>query len=162
MMNEAKNTLMLSVYFELRNEYAKLPQKNNKTDVGYDLYASEPVIIAPKSTMVISTGIHMMIPFPGTFFKIEGRSGMAAKGIFPSGGIIDNDYRGEIKVVLNNFTDSNYFVNTGDRIAQLVPYKVEYDLKLMNYGLLSKELKDVMVNNNSSERGESGFGSSGR
>lgn len=150
---------MSSVYFELRNENAKLPQKNNKTDVGYDLYASEPVVIAPKSTMVISTGIHMMIPFPGIFFKIEGRSGMAAKGIFPSGGIIDNDYRGEIKVVLNNFTDSYYFVQPGDRIAQLVPYKVEYDLKLMNYDLLSKELKEE---NSSSERGESGFGSSGR
>ena len=161
MMNETtKNTLMSSVYFELKGENAKLPQKNNRTDVGYDLYASEATALFPKSTVVVSTGVHMMVPFPGIFFKIEGRSGMAAKGIFPSGGIIDNDYRGEIKVVLNNFTDSNYFIQPGDRIAQLVPYKVEYDLKLMNYDLLSKEQKEM--NSNSSERGESGFGSSGR
>lgn len=161
MMNETtKNTLMSSVYFELKGENAKLPQKNNKTDVGYDLYASEATTLFPKSTVVVSTGVHMMVPFPGIFFKIEGRSGMATKGIFPSGGIIDNDYRGEIKVVLNNFTDSNYFIQPGDRIAQLVPYKVEYDLKLMNYDLLSKEQKGMY--SNSSERGESGFGSSGR
>jgi dUTPase len=91
------------------------------------------------------------------FFKIEGRSGLASKGLFPVGGIIDPSYRGEIQVALFNSSDEvDYFkICKGDRIAQLVCY-----LTLANSNYLDMNFTEV-DNLDETTRGDKGFGSSG-
>ena len=89
---------------------------------GYDLYASEYVIIEPHQWQIVSTNVHVAIP-KGHVGMLCSRSGLAAKdGVFVlnSPGIIDSDYRGEIKVILANFGRNIFTVTPGDRIAQLV------------------------------------------
>jgi dUTP pyrophosphatase len=89
------------------------------------------------------------------FFKIEGRSGLASKGIFPVGGIIDPSYRGEICVLLFNSTESSCSFNSGDRVAQLVCY---HSLAPLEGSQVTFEIVDDVV---STDRGDKGFGSSG-
>lgn len=106
----------------------------------------------PHETGVIDTGIAVEIP-DGYFGAIFARSGLATKqGLRPANcvGVVDSDYRGEIRVALHNDTDEAQFFSNGDRIAQLVllPYlAAEFDE--------SDELTDT-------ERGSGGFGSTGK
>lgn len=147
-------------------EQIKLP-KHADGDVGFDLYALCDIIIQPMSTALINTGwqladepivsgacIHGNLR---TMLKIEGRSGLALKGIWPVGGIIDPNYRGEICPILYNSTSSPFVIKAGFRIAQLVWYAVVADWH--QYG---RTIDIVEVDNvTSSNRGEAGLGSSG-
>jgi len=123
-------------------------------DAGADLVAAESVVLeAGGGRALISTGVAIAIP-EGFAGFVQPRSGLALKhGItcLNTPGLIDSGYRGELKVLLIN-TDPNetYEVNKGERIAQLVIQKVEE----CNFQDV-EELPD-------SERGETGFGSSGR
>ena len=123
-------------------------------DAGADLVAAESVVLeAGGGRALISTGVAIAIP-EGFAGFVQPRSGLALKhGItcLNTPGLIDSGYRGELKVLLIN-TDPNetYEVNKGERIAQLVIQKVEE----CNFQEV-EELPD-------SERGETGFGSSGR
>jgi len=85
--------------------------------------------------------------------KVEGRSGLSVKGVFPVGGIIDPTYRGEIGIVLANVSGKDYKIAQGDRIAQLVVYVVN-----TSFSLNMVEVDAITPNY---ERGEQGFGSSG-
>ena len=146
------------------HDHAKLPTQSHD-DVGFDLYAAEETHIGPGFTAVVKTGIELAAD-PGDFaignviarslLKIEGRSGMALRGIWPVGGIIDPGYRGEIGVVLYNSTLATYTAKPGDRIAQLVWYPViAKSLADPNIGFEWSEESDE------SSRGDKGFGSSG-
>ena len=87
----------------LLQEGAKLPWSSSVGAAGYDLYTQAGVSMAPGERVVVSTGVHIEIP-RGYFGKIEGRSSLALRhGIITAGGIIDSDYRGEIKVILIKF-----------------------------------------------------------
>lgn len=144
---------------------AKLPTQS-VGDVGFDLSCVDHVVVKAGKTHVVNTGIQVaqaieplilqekILGVP--FMKIEGRSGLAAKGIFPVGGIIDPSYRGEIKAILFNSSDKDFEFNVGDRIAQLVIY---YTLANAGYHtqVTFVETDDVK----STSRGENGFGSSG-
>jgi dUTP pyrophosphatase len=152
------------------HENAILPSQNNKatngaSDTGYDLYAVKEVII-PGSTKysdpgsydlvdigsaIVPVGLEISFIDPGYWLKIEGRSGLGFKhGIQPHNGIIDNQYRGDLGVKLYNLTGRDYIVKPGDKIAQLVAYKlVEMDITFTD----TKE---------ETNRGEKGFGSSGK
>lgn len=113
---------------------------------GYDIHYTGPKItLSPGETQVLSTGLH--IDVPGYWAKIEGRSGLASRGIFPIGGVIDEDYRGEIKVCIHNGSRDIVTFGPGDRIAQLVfhPTRHPYLPKMV--------IKDT--------RGVNGFGSTG-
>jgi dUTP pyrophosphatase len=143
-------------------------------DLGYDLYAVEDVTLYPGKPVKVRTGIAVEGP-PGHGFILGDRSSMAARGITYAGGRIDAGYRGEILVCLVNvnqpearldllrneasqivdvslkWTDVSVQIRKGDKIVQLSPLAVMTDGEVV----LAEELS-------TSERGEKGFGSSGR
>lgn len=136
---------------------ATIPTRGSKSAAGYDLYACNDgkgmVYIYPGETEKINTGLAVAIP-DGYFGAIYARSGLASKkGLRPANcvGVIDSDYRGEIAVALHN--DSNTFktVEHGERIAQLVIQKYEE--------IDGFEVTDEL---DETERGEGGFGSTGK
>ena len=136
------------------NEYAKEPTRGSQYAAGYDLYAAtaSDCSIPPHETLKIGTGIAVAIP-DGYFGAIFARSGLATKqGLRPANcvGVVDSDYRGEIVVALHNDTGFTQYINAGDRIAQLViiPYQtIDFE-----------EVSEL----DKTERGEGGFGSTGR
>lgn len=135
---------------------AIIPTQGSDQAAGYDLYArgllGECAIIQPHETRMIGTGIAMEIP-NGYFGGIYPRSGLATKsGLRPANcvGVIDSDYRGEIKVAIHNDSNTPKMVNDGDRIAQLIIQSylnVEFEE--------TDELSDTV-------RGDGGFGHTGR
>ena len=133
---------------------AVVPTLGSKFAAGADLYSAEKgdVVIAPGETKFIGTGIAFEIP-EGYVGLVYARSGLACKrGLAPANkvGVIDSDYRGEIKVALLNHGKEPQMLEKGERIAQMVvaPYlSVTYEE--------TDELSDT-------ERGEGGFGSTGR
>ena len=132
------------------NKYARIPTKANKSDAGWDLYASDDAVLEPGDKQLVSTNIAMSIP-EGYVGLIWDRSGMAAKkGVHRLAGVIDSGYRGEIKVCLwNSSKEDFYIVNNGDRVAQILFQPVPH-FSLIEVGSLD-----------SSDRGSGGFGSSG-
>ena len=150
-----KGDNMAVVQFIKLNENAVVPTYGSESAAGADLYAlidGEKQIINPGETVIIHTGLALAIPdgFAGMIFA---RSGIALKrGLAPANkvGVIDSDYRGEIKVVLHNHGAIDQVITPGERIAQLaiVPYlRAEFEE--------CSSLSDT-------ERGEGGFGSTGR
>ena len=121
---------------------------------GMDLKANitEPVTLGPLERALIPTGLYIALP-EGTEAQVRPRSGLAAKhgiSVLNSPGTIDADYRGEVKVILVNLSNEPFVVNSGERIAQMVVAryeKVEWD---------EVEVLDE------TDRGEGGFGSTGR
>lgn len=133
------------------SEYAKLPAYGSEYAAGADLYAAEPVCIAPGETAFVHTGIAVELP-AGTVGLVYARSGLACKqDLAPANkvGVIDCDYRGEVMVALHNHGRETRSVERGDRIAQLViaPY---YTAQFAE----AEELSETV-------RGAGGFGSTG-
>jgi dUTP pyrophosphatase len=94
-------------------------------DAGADLCAAADTVIPARGKMLVSTGIRLALP-EGHVGLIWPRSGMAVKhGIDCGAGVIDSQYRGEVKVLLFNHSDGEHFIKQGDRIAQLLVQKVE-------------------------------------
>lgn len=137
------------------HENAVLPQANNKTtgtgDTGFDLVAVENMSLPARGSCVVPVGLTLADITPGYWLRIEPRSGLGFKhGIQPHLGVIDNGYRGDLGVKLYNFTDTNYEVTAGDKIAQLVVYELIQP---------TFEFTDATT---STSRGDKGFGSSGK
>ena len=131
-----------------------VPAKATDGSAGFDLCAfiNESVSIMPGGLCKIFTGIKISLP-EGYAGLIMGRSGLGTKhGIMPSNavGLIDSDYRGELCVGLCNVSDKPYTINPLDRIAQLVIVPV-LDAFLSEAGVLDE-----------TDRGDAGFGSSGK
>ena len=152
----------MKIQFKKLHSDAKTPVKAKSGDMCYDLFSCEDVHVIRRYNNItttesyystwalpvkISTGIAIGLP-DGFGAKIEGRSGLASKGIFPIGGVIDSDYCGEIKVILVSLSGT-FNINKGDRIAQL---KIE---KIHNFEW--EEVDELLQ----TERGEAGFGSTG-
>ena len=113
---------------------ATLPSKANDGDAGWDLYASESLVILPSSRMLVGTSIAIVIP-TGSVGLIWPRSGLAVKqGIDIFAGVIDSGYRGEIKVCLFNSSNKDVEIMEGDRIAQLLVQKISMGNKQCNQG----------------------------
>lgn len=116
---------------------------------GLDIKSKDDYIIKPGSQVMVSTGIKIKIP-SGYYCQISDRSSLSLKGIKVLGGVIDSDYRGEIKVLLFNLGSYEYVINKYDKIAQLICINIlTPELKL------TKEL-DI------TERNQKGFGSTGK
>ena len=98
---------------------AKLPSRATKGSIGFDVSSTHSIEIAPNSTSIIHTGLAMSIPQP-FYLRIASRSSFAAKGINVTSGVIDNDYRGEIKIMLHNSSSHPFQINQYDKIAQLI------------------------------------------
>ncbi len=128
---------------------AKMPTRGSAHAAGYDLYAASAIRIDPGGRGLVSTGISIAIPVD-SYARIAPRSGLAVKnGIQTGAGVVDSDYRGEVKVLLFNQGDAEFKVNEGDRIAQLLLEKV-----------YTPEVEGV-ENLEESVRGAGGFGSTG-
>lgn len=128
---------------------AKLPQRAHPSDAGADLFALENHEIYPNEQKLVDTGVAVKIPrgFAGFIYN---RSSQGKKGItIPhSVGVIDSDYRGNLKVLLKNISEDPYVIEPGDRIAQLVVQRVE--------------LPSFRDSWNDTTRGTGGFGSTGQ
>lgn len=109
--------------FRMPHACVGLPERKTAQAAGYDLTCAVDsvagLVLQPHSRVMVPTGICVAIP-PGHYGSIRSRSGLAVEGIDVVAGVIDADYRGEIKVVLHNTTDSPKLFNRGDRIAQLL------------------------------------------
>jgi len=128
---------------------AHLPHKNHSDDAGIDVYSIEDQIIPAKGSNQVEVGFEFAHIDVGYFVRIEGRSGLGFKhGIFPHYGIIDENYRGKAGVLLRNFSDVDYHVKKGDKIAQFIVYE-----------RLPVELSWSDTKTETA-RGEKGFGSS--
>lgn len=133
-----------------------LPQYKTPEAAGMDLMAfitgDEEIVIKPQETKLINTGLFIELP-TGWEAQVRSRSGLAAMEnvfVLNSPGTIDSDYRGEIRVILTNLGDKEFIVHTGDRIAQMVLNKVT---KIKFY---------EVTNLDNTERGDGGFGSTGK
>ena len=134
----------------LLDEGAYLPERAHSTDAGLDLRSRETVMIWPGAAVTFDTGVHILFD-PGTWGKIESKSGLNVfHSVVSCGGVIDEGYTGEIRVRLYNLGREAYTVRTGDKIAQLIilPY-------------LTPKIEQVNELDET-ERGSSGFGSTGR
>ena len=131
-----------------------MPSYSTPLSAGMDLRAnlSEPVTLKPLERQLVPTGLYIELP-AGYEAQVRPRSGLAAKhgiSIVNSPGTIDADYRGEIKVILVNLSTEDFVIAPGERIAQMVVARHE-----------RVEWEEVEVLE-ASERGEGGFGSTGR
>ncbi|XP_004213139.2 uncharacterized protein LOC101237524 [Hydra vulgaris] len=98
---------------------AKMPIRATQGSAGYDIFAMEDVYLLKRATVKVPTGIRMQIP-GGYYGQLLSRSSLASQNITVEGGVIDNDYRGEISVLLKNNNDSEFIIKTDLAIAQLV------------------------------------------
>ncbi|MDR1848227.1 MAG: dUTP diphosphatase [Bacteroidales bacterium] len=131
-----------------------LPQYETLGSAGMDLRASldEPVTLKPLQRALIPTGLFIELPL-GYEAQVRPRSGLAIKSgisVLNTPGTIDADYRGEIKVIVINFSDTDFTINDGERIAQMIIAKHER-AEWQETDMLS-----------STERGEGGFGHTGK
>ncbi len=129
---------------------AIVPTRSNQSDAGWDLYSVTTRPIAPSQRVTIKTGISLEIPeeYVGLIWP---RSGMSVKnGIDVLAGVVDSGYRGEIKVCLLNTSREWMNIKEGDRIAQILFQEVPHF-----------QLQEVEILQNS-DRGEGGFGSTGK
>lgn len=131
------------------NKEALKPTRAHKDDAGLDLYSPISCIVKAKDSVVIDTGVHVELP-KGTAGFLKSKSGLNINYGITSDGVVDVGYTGSIKVKLYNHSSKDYAIVRGDKITQLVVVKVEMP-KLE----ITEELEET-------ERGDSGFGSTGK
>ena len=132
------------------DENAFMPTRAYQTDAGLDLYAVENRVLLPGGNAVFDTGLHIELE-PGYYGKIESRSGLNVKSdVVSCGGVIDQGYRGSIKVKLYNLGKRTCEIERGSRIAQLIIQPC-----------LTPEI-EVVEELDEAERGDNGFGSTGK
>ena len=132
------------------DEGAKMPTRAHADDAGLDLYSRENRVIFPHSSATFDIGVHVEIP-RGYVGMIKSKSGLNVKHGLTSEGVLDCGYTGSIRVKLYNHSSEAYTVAAGDKISQLVitPF-------------IAPELELVKDFGTETERGDNGFGSTGR
>tara|TARA_B100001093_G_C26718214_1_gene966606 strand:+ start:546 stop:983 length:438 start_codon:yes stop_codon:yes gene_type:complete len=145
---------MVKILVRKLDPSVKLPEYKTDGASGMDLVAfiKEPVCVKPKQSCLISTGLS--VAFSNNYeIQIRPRSGLAAKNnisVLNTPGTIDSDYRGEIKVIIFNHGGTDFVINNGDRIAQMIlspVAKIQFE-----------ETSDLPQ----TVRGKGGFGSTGK
>jgi len=132
------------------DKYADKPTQAEGNPVGLDIFSNEAIRVPGNGSKAVKTGIKLSIE-DGYYATIEERSGMSLRTpLSLKAGIIDQDYRGEIKVVFQNTSSIFYDIEKGDKIAQLIFHKQE---------IPKIEFVDELTDPDT-ERGEKGFGSS--
>eukprot|EP00112_Aurelia_sp_Birch-Aquarium-sp1_P003285 Seg1365.3 transcript_id=Seg1365.3/GoldUCD/mRNA.D3Y31 product="Deoxyuridine 5'-triphosphate nucleotidohydrolase" protein_id=Seg1365.3/GoldUCD/D3Y31 len=136
--------------FKKLSEDAKAPVKGSASAAGFDLHSACEKIVPAKGKALASTKLAITVP-RGSYGRIAPRSGLASKHFIDVGaGVIDHDYTGEVGVLLFNFSEQDYRITKGERIAQLVIEKI-----------FLPELKEV-DELPKTKRGASGYGASGK
>jgi len=134
------------------SENAKLPVRASDGAAGYDLFASCDVHVPARGKAMINTDVTIQLP-QGCYGRVAPRSGLAWKNsIDVMAGVIDFDYRGEIKVILFNHSDTVFSVKIGDRIAQLI---IE---QIFTPEVIDADFSEMTK----TDRAEGGFGSTGK
>ena len=128
---------------------AFVPERAHATDAGLDLRTPVDAVVPARGSVVIDTGVHVQLPH-GTRGDIVSKSGLNVKHDIISTGLIDEGYTGSIMVKLYNLGDTDYAFKAGDKISQLVVSECLYPLV------------NVVTEINGGERGNGGFGSTGR
>jgi dUTP pyrophosphatase len=141
------NNMELQV--EIINTLAQVPKKANNSDAAFDLYCPDDCTLEPQGMTLVNLGIKIAIP-EGYFGLIRGRSSVESKGAFVQAGVIDSGYRGEVKVLFHNSGPSIIAFGHGHKIAQLLILPVP--------SITVKQVETL----NTTQRGEGGFGSTGR
>eukprot|EP01023_Acetabularia_acetabulum_P052308 TRINITY_DN579_c0_g1_i3.p1 TRINITY_DN579_c0_g1~~TRINITY_DN579_c0_g1_i3.p1 ORF type:complete len:183 (+),score=45.91 TRINITY_DN579_c0_g1_i3:69-617(+) len=130
-------------------EKATTPTRGSKKAAGLDLYSSEVIVIPARGRALVKTDIAISLP-PSAYGRVAPRSGLAVKhGIDVGAGVIDEDYTGELKILLFNHSDEEFEVKEGDRIAQLI------------ITCISQLDTEVVEELTITDRGAGGFGSTG-
>jgi dUTP pyrophosphatase len=137
--------------FRKLTERAQTPKRGTTGAAGYDLaYAGEKeILLLPNTPVKVSTGLAFEVPH-GTYLRVAPRSGLGVKGIHVLAGVVDEDYRGEVHVILVNLGSTPTVLQPGDRIAQAIFEKITYP-QLIEVEALSD-----------TTRGAGGYGSTGR
>ena len=147
----------MSVNFQFKklSINAKIPEYGSEFAAGMDLFSSneEPIGIKPGQRKMIPTGLSMSYDNPNYYMRIAPRSGLTVKNSIDVGaGVIDFDYRGEIKIVLINNGNEDFIVNKNMKVAQMIP---TYSISPMNVKINEVEEQSETT------RGAGGFGSTG-
>ncbi|CAL5225468.1 g8289 [Coccomyxa viridis] len=128
---------------------AVLPKRGSAKAAGYDLASAQDTYVPARGKAVVKTGLSIAIPAE-TYARIAPRSGLAVKHFIDTGaGVVDEDYRGEVGVVLFNHSDVDFQVKKGDRIAQLILERI-----------MTPEVEEV-DDLDATVRGSGGYGSTG-
>lgn len=136
------------------NEFKKvhangiIPERQTDGAAGFDLHVVKPYVIPSRDRLLVETGIACAIS-TGCFGLIKPRSSQALKGLTVDAGVIDEDYRGEVMVMLVNNSDRDIIVSEGERVAQLI---------VVPYIGSSKEVDELTP----TRRADGGFGSTGK
>ncbi len=145
---------MVKVLIKKLDPSVKLPVYKTNGASGVDLMAfiKEPINVKPKTSSLVPTGLS--VAFSQEYeLQIRPRSGLAAKNnisVLNTPGTIDSDYRGEIKVIVFNHGNEDFYINNGDRIAQMILTPV--------VKMKFEEINDLPE----TVRGKGGFGSTGK
>lgn len=138
---------MVTIAFKITNPLAKTPTRGSEFAAGYDLYSTEEYTLKPLERKLFKTGLSIAIP-NGLYGRIAPRSGLAFKdGLDVMAGVIDEDYRGDVGVILINLGSVDKKIVAGDKIAQII---------FENYTTAGFQ---SVVNLPESVRSEGGFGS---
>ena len=139
----------MQVIIERIHPDAKIPTRGSADAACFDIYSVHNTWVTPSEVSLVSTGVRFKIP-SGYMIHIVPRSGLAYNGVTVLGGIIDSDYRGEIKVMLSIHGENSIKIKKGSRIAQLQL------LPVPQWEFVEGNVQD------DTGRGQDGFGSTGR
>ena len=141
---------MITLLIKKLHPDAKIPEYGREGDAAFDLYSIESVNVPPHTQVSIKTGLALEIPF-GYAGLIWDKSGLShTHGLKTFGGVIDAGYRGEISIGIMNLSNEEYVFEKGHKVAQMLIQKVE------TVGF------EEVFKLSESERGDGGFGSSGK
>ena len=147
--NEIKTGFKPILKFAKMTDNAYTPTKGSKLAAGFDLYSAYEYTIPAKGKVLAKTDIQIAVP-SGCYGRIAPRSGLTQKHFIDVGaGVIDEDYRGNVGIILFNFSTEEFKVNKGDRIAQLLMERIYLP-----------ELEELPTLDDT-VRGSNGFGSTG-
>lgn len=131
------------------DEGAYLPERAHETDAGLDIRSPKKAVVFGHDSTVIDSGVHIEIP-KGYVGFLKSKSGLNIKHGITTEGVIDSGYTGSIRVKIYNNSPDAYYIDKGDKITQLVLLPI-----------LTPEI-EVVESLDDTERGENGFGSTGR
>jgi dUTP pyrophosphatase len=141
--------MLKMLYKKVRPSEDLFIPKKRPEDADYDLFASVDTVVKPGEVVGVSTNLSVRFA-EGWEGKIEGKSGIASKTIFPLGGVIDNSYIGEIIVMILNLSSSQHFFAKGHKVAQLKLREVTPEFQWVEVDDLGATI-----------RSDKGFGSTG-
>jgi dUTP pyrophosphatase len=130
------------------SDAARVPARATAFAAGYDLCSAVDIVVPATGRVLVATQIAIAVP-SGHYARIAPRSGLALKGVDVAAGVVDEDYRGEVKVLLCNVGATDFAVACGDRIAQLILERI------------STPPVEVVDTLEDTARGSGGFGSTG-